>query len=229
MWPAGVEPATPRVSDGHSTALSYDHASTRARPPSISPREEIDAAARLLASAVAPSETSALFSMPLAHPSTLDRRPRADRARMVAVLRGGALEPDPQSVPKICTPNTCAYRRAYFRVNAKSLSLSSGASIRSRASSSWASPFFSSTSFASETTKATHRVALEKLLCASDLAHSPLHEGCCIPRPAQEAGRRVSDGLPRSGIGRFGEVCDLDGGIRHMLVPFRLREYGHEH
>ena len=141
MWPAGVEPATPRVSDGRSTALSYDHASTRARPPSISPREEIDAAARLLAPSVAPSETSALFSMPLAHPSTLDRRPRADRARMVAVLRGGALEPDPQFVPKICTPNTCAYPRAYFRVNAKSLSLSSGASIRSRASSSWASPF----------------------------------------------------------------------------------------
>ena len=25
MWPAGIEPATPRVSDGRSTGLSYDH------------------------------------------------------------------------------------------------------------------------------------------------------------------------------------------------------------
>ena len=58
---------------------------------------------------VARVETTALFSMPLAHPSTLDRRLPADRARMVAVLRGGALEPDPRTVLK--------YRRANHRAN----------------------------------------------------------------------------------------------------------------
>ena len=51
------------------------------------------------------AETSALFSEPLAHPSTLDRRPPAARARVVAVLRGGALEPDPRAVPKNCSAN----------------------------------------------------------------------------------------------------------------------------
>jgi hypothetical protein len=70
------------------------------------------------------------------------------------------------------------------------------------------------TSFASETTKATHRVALEKLLCASDLAHLPLHEGLAVPRPEREAGRRVPDGLARSGIGRFGEGRGWHEGIQ---------------
>ena len=50
-------------------------------------------------------ETSALFSKPLTHPSTLDRRPPAALARVVAVLRGGALEPDPRAVPKNCSAN----------------------------------------------------------------------------------------------------------------------------
>ena len=31
MWPAGFEPATPRVSGGRSTGLSYGHASGRSR------------------------------------------------------------------------------------------------------------------------------------------------------------------------------------------------------
>jgi hypothetical protein len=70
------------------------------------------------------------------------------------------------------------------------------------------------TSFASETTKATRRVALEKLLCASDLAHLPLHEGLAVPRPVREAGRRVPDGLARSGIGRFGEGRGWHEGIQ---------------
>jgi len=79
-------------------------------------------------------------------------------------------------------------------------------------------------SFASETTKATHRVALEKLLCASDLAHLPPREGRAVPRPEREAGRRVPDGLTRSGIGRFGEGRGWHEGIQHGLVPFRAPE-----
>jgi len=69
-------------------------------------------------SSVASVRSTALFSMPLAHPSTLDRRPRAAQARRVAVLRGGALEPDPQSVLENCTENTRSYLRTYFRANA---------------------------------------------------------------------------------------------------------------
>ena len=80
------------------------------------------------------------------------------------------------------------------------------------------------TSFASETTKATHRVALEKLLCASDLAHLPLHEGLAVPRPEREARRRMPDGLTRSGIGRLGGGRGWLEGIQHGLVPFRVRE-----
>ena len=143
VWPAGVEPATPRVSDGRSTALSYGHVRRTGRPPSISPRGEIDAMAADRRSSVARVQSTALFSMPLAHPSTLDRRPPAAQARRVAVLRGGALEPDPQSVLENCTGNTHSYLRTYFPANAQSLTLSSGASIRSRVSSSWASPSFS--------------------------------------------------------------------------------------
>jgi len=80
------------------------------------------------------------------------------------------------------------------------------------------------TSFASETTKATHRVALEKLLCASDLAHLPLHEGLAAPRPERDAGRRMPGELTRSGIGRFGKGRVWHEGIQHVLVPFRIRE-----
>src|SRR6185436_12096042 len=88
--------------------LSYGHGRRGHRPPSISPPGEIDAAACGRPSSVASVRPTALFSMPLAHPSTLDRRPPAARARLVAVLRGGALEPDPQSVPENCTANTIA-------------------------------------------------------------------------------------------------------------------------
>ena len=69
-------------------------------------------------SSVARVETTALFSMPLAHPSTLDRRPPAAQARRVAVLRGGALEPDPQSVLENCMENTSLYFLTYFHANA---------------------------------------------------------------------------------------------------------------
>lgn len=46
MWPAGFEPATPRASSGRSTGLSYSHVELLSR-----------------------------FSVPLSHPSALDRRP----------------------------------------------------------------------------------------------------------------------------------------------------------
>jgi hypothetical protein len=108
----------PRVSDGRSTGLSYGHAWRTGRPPSISPREEIDAVAADRLSSVARVGTTALFSMPLAHPSTLDRRPPADRARMVAVLRGGALEPDSRAVRKYRRANQGANPHRDIRANA---------------------------------------------------------------------------------------------------------------
>ena len=98
--------------------LGYGHERRAHRPPSISLRGEIDAVAYGRPSSVASVRSTALFSMPLAHPSTLDRRPPAARARLVAVLRGGALEPDSQSVLENCTRNKSAYHRACFRANA---------------------------------------------------------------------------------------------------------------
>ena len=98
--------------------LSYGHGHRAHRPPSISPRGKIDAVAYGRPSSVASVRSTALFSMPLAHPSTLDRRPPAAQARLVAVLRGGSLEPDPQSVLENCTTNTKPYLRVYFRANA---------------------------------------------------------------------------------------------------------------
>ena len=98
--------------------LSYGHGRRALRPPSISPPGEIDAVACGRPSSVASVRSTALFSMPLAHPSTLDRRPPAALARLVAVLRGGALEPDPQSVLENSMTNTTAYLHAYFHANA---------------------------------------------------------------------------------------------------------------
>jgi hypothetical protein len=42
------------------------------------------------------SAVRTMFSMPLAYPSTLDRRPPVALSATVVVLRGGALEPDAQ-------------------------------------------------------------------------------------------------------------------------------------
>jgi len=41
-----------------------------------------------------------MLSMPLAYPSTLDRRPPVARRAVIAVLRGGALEPEPRDSPR---------------------------------------------------------------------------------------------------------------------------------
>jgi hypothetical protein len=38
-----------------------------------------------------------MLSKPLAYPSTLDHRPPDAQSGMVAVLRGGALEPEPRA------------------------------------------------------------------------------------------------------------------------------------
>lgn len=86
MWPAGFEPATPRASSGRSTGLSYSHVELLSR-----------------------------FSVPLSHPSALDRR----RGR----------RPTWRGVGARC-------RRDLRR----GLSLSGGASVSQWSSSSWASP-----------------------------------------------------------------------------------------
>ena len=77
-----------------------------------------------------------MLSMPLAYPSTLDHRLSAAQ-REVAVLRGGALEPDP------CSPTGNSQAKAdanspmdFQHTAAENLSLSGGASIRSRTVSS---------------------------------------------------------------------------------------------
>jgi len=79
-------------------------------------------------------ESRTMLSMPLAYPSTLDRRP----LQAVAVLRGGVLEPEPQSLLwKKRRQKQTLIANVYFQArSAKGLSLSGGASICSRACSS---------------------------------------------------------------------------------------------
>jgi len=76
------------------------------------------------------------MSMPLAYPSTLDRRPRvctsAGRRH-----RGGALEPESRTLAGIRRQKlTLMSKRNFGTERRSSLSLSGGASIRSRAFSS---------------------------------------------------------------------------------------------
>src|SRR6266568_8356219 len=57
---------------------------------------------------------------------------------VVAVLRGGALEPEPQTLLlENCRLKQTLIASVYFQRDAEGLSLSGGASIRSRACSSW--------------------------------------------------------------------------------------------
>ena len=109
---------------------------------------------------------------------------------MVAVLRGGGSGARPsvrsgKSHDKYKCISPCAYSRERVEPFSLERGLDSISCFFKLGITS-----FSLTSFASETTKATHRVALENPLCASDLAHLPLHEGlvrtptCVGSRPA---------------------------------------------
>ena len=84
----GIEPRSPRSERGVLPVRRSRNVRRSVHPPS----REIDAAAHAFRRVVASSDSSSLgrtmFSMPLAYSSTLDRR--------IAVLRGGALEPDAQ-------------------------------------------------------------------------------------------------------------------------------------
>lgn len=164
--------------------LSYGHARRATRPPSIPSSARGSTQRRAMPPSVCRTvETPALFSKPLAHPSTLDHRPSAAQARVVAVLRGGALEPDPRAVPQnrsanthsICSAIDTRTRRAFLsRAGPRSVLVLLQLSIT----------FSRSTSFASETTKATHPVAHERSRSApGDLAHSTLLEGSHESRP----------------------------------------------
>ena len=118
-----------------------------------------------------------MFSKPLAYPSTLDRTSPAAPPG-APVLRGGALEPDARTPCVIAGRNSG--RKAARSCNAErgDLSLSGGASILSRSSSSRASP--SSRRFRSRLRNDEgDPVGRPRWSCyaARDLAHPPLHEG----------------------------------------------------
>jgi hypothetical protein len=65
-----------------------------------------------------------MFSMPLAYPSTLDRRPPGALSAAVAVLRGGALEPEPRVVRGKEQAKANAYCRRLFQRGAPRVFLS---------------------------------------------------------------------------------------------------------
>src|SRR4029453_11925988 len=96
-----------------------------------SSRWEVDAKAPLFVNG-ARSRAEPPMSMPLAYPSTLDRRPRAGTSAGRR-HRGGALEPEPHALTRNTQAKAHANAGAQFQRQApRSLSLSGGASIRSR-------------------------------------------------------------------------------------------------
>jgi hypothetical protein len=117
----------------------------------------------------------ALFSMPLAYPSTLDRR----RPGVDVVLRGGALEPEPRVASRNSQAKANANSQREFQADAQRVFLSqAGPRFSPSSSSSWASPFGSTFDFASETTKATLLGRpREKLLSAQLLRRRHLPRG----------------------------------------------------
>jgi hypothetical protein len=70
-------------------------------------------------------EPRTMFSKPLAYPSTLDRAISGCACRLIAVLRGGALEPEPRTLSgkKRRLTHTLIYQR-YFKRQAPRVFLS---------------------------------------------------------------------------------------------------------
>jgi hypothetical protein len=133
------------------------------RPPSTSV-PEVDAAASRLQPSVALTTLSrprirTLLSMPLAYPSTLERRAQL-RDCGFTVLRGGALEPGALLIAENCKlKRTVFHGLLLLRSAQRGLSLSGGASSPSRFSQ-MSITFLKSRELRSETTKATRWVAL---------------------------------------------------------------------
>jgi hypothetical protein len=125
-----------------------------------------------------PALRRTMLSMPLAYPSTLDRAATGCASAMMVVLRGGALEPDRASLPGNRQAKAHAISRRDFQADAQRIFLSqAGPQFLRLASQAGHHPSHSKSRFASETTKATHWVALaQAVLRLASSAYASLRE-----------------------------------------------------
>lgn len=146
-----------------------------------------------------------MFSMPLAYPSTLDRRPPGVHVRADVVLRGGALEPEPRT----CLRN----RRLKHTLNYRNDFTATPRVFLSQAGPRFELDFFKlgitpcvPTSLSPpKRRRRPDWVALTwSCYAARYLAHPPLREGPRVTGPAL-----VLDGLVprRGGRSRVGRKC----------------------
>ena len=188
MWPAGIEPAAPRVSGGRSTGLSYGHMLNCAR-------------------CHAGLEAPTLFFMPLAYPSTLDRTTAGcacERSRPTWRSFGARAS---SRCDKIAAQNTGECRCAQFSANAEGLSLSGGASIRHLRFFKLSITSSCRVLVASETTKATRWGRPRcQLYAARSLAHTPLSEDGDIAAHEPDLARRLPGRQHVRGMSRRGDV-----------------------
>ena len=149
-----------------------------------------------------------MFSMPLANPSTLDRRPasaltwgrrptwrgagaRASTRGLIVIRR--------RKLMLIRSVNYAGLRERVFLSQA-------GPRFGTRASSSWASPFGCGARSTAETTKATSWVALAISTMRLFSAHRLVCEGRLIAEQADGPVDRMPARRGRRGPGRFGKV-----------------------
>jgi hypothetical protein len=203
MWPAGIEPAAPRVSGGRSTGLSYGHVKM------------------LRLSRPAHAERCCPCHSPTLRPWIACRGSRNRRAH---VLRGGALEPEPRRWRENSQAKADANANASFQRDAEGLSLSGGASIRSSASSTEHHLVRTDEGRSPPgTKKATHGSPSSGFRsAASDLACRPPSEGSSVVDAALRTGR-----VPvrqRSGDGRrFDDGAWAVGCGQHCETENRAR------
>ncbi len=152
-----------------------------------------------------------MLSMPLAHPSTLDRRNRVCATAIPPSDRGGVLEPGALVLPENCKLKQRLFQLSVFRAETRrDLSLSGGASFSVCASQAGHLPLRSMAVCVLKRRRRPRGSPSLELLCAFFLAHAPRYEGLDVIRPAA-VGREQMPARQPGGLGRFGERSCGDG------------------
>ncbi len=134
------------------------------------------------------------------------------RCRRYAVLRGGALEPDARTLGRNSQAKADASFSDSRQAGAENLSLSGGASIRTRSSSSWASPLDEPGRCRLQKRRRRPGWGRPRLAryAARILARTPPSEGNVADEPARRLGERPARQIRHGGchreLGQMGEI-----------------------